>query len=181
MTGRTVVIVLAALLATSCGGAPSAAPVVGASTTSAAAVLPSDEVGRTHGAALALIALGELGTEQGSTQALRSLATRTAGDGRALDDQIRELATANELVLVDDVDAGTQGVLADLQGRGGRDFDQAWLRAVTVVVGQGRDAAGGLRSGPGEARSVATNVLARLAALSNALRNAATRAGTPTH
>ena len=73
--------------------------------------------------------------------------------------------------------------LSDLQARGGRDFDQAWLRAATVVVGQGREAADGVRSAPGasrEAGSVAGNVLARLAALSNALRNATTRAGTPT-
>lgn len=170
---------LVALLVTSCGAGPPDAPVRGLPTTSAS-VLPRDEVGKTHGAALDLIALGELGQEKGSTQALRSLAARTVGDGRALDDQIRELATAGGLVLVDDGDAG---VVADLRVRGGREFDQAWLRAVTVVVGQGREAADDIRSTPGvdrEVGSVAFNVLARLAALSNALRNASTRAGTPT-
>ena len=123
------------------------------------------------------------GREKGSTQALRSLATRTAGDGRSLDGQIRELATAGGLALGDEVDAATQGVLTDLQARGGPDFDQAWLRAATVVVGQGREAADGVRSAPGtsrEAGSVAGNVLARLAALANALRNATTKAATPT-
>lgn len=185
MSVRRAAAALAALLATSCGGGQLDAPAVGAPTASASAVavLPRDEVGQTHRAALDLIALGELGREKGSTQALRSLATRTAGDGRSLDQQIRELATAGGLALGDDVDAATQGVLTDLQSRGGRDFDQAWLRAVTVVVGQGRDAADGVRSAPGtsrEAGSVAGNVLARLAALSNALRNATTRAGTPT-
>ena len=81
------------------------------------------------------------------------------------------------------MDAATQGVLTDLQARGGRDFDQAWLRAATVVVGQGREAADAVRSAPGasrEAGSVAGNVLARLAALANALRNATTKAATPT-
>ena len=144
------------------------------------AVLPRDEVGQTHRAALDLIALGELGREKGGTQALRSLATRTAGDGRSLDEQIRELATAGGLALGDEVDAATQGVLTDLQTRGGRDFDQAWLRAATVVVGQGREAADAIRSAPGasrEAGSVAGNVLARLAALSNALRNATHESG----
>ena len=186
MSVRRAAAVLAALLATSCGGGQVDASVAGGPTASASAavdVLPRDEVGQAHRAALDLIALGELGREKGSTQALRSLATRTAGDGRSLDQQIRELATAGGLALGDDVDAATQGVLTDLQSRGGRDFDQAWLRAVTVVVGQGRDAADGVRSAPGtsrEAGSVAGNVLARLAALSNALRNATTRAGTPT-
>jgi predicted outer membrane protein len=183
---RRAAAVLAALLATSCGVGPPAAPAAGVPTTSATAavaVLPRDEVGQSHRAALDLIALGELGREKGSTQALRSLAARTAGDGRSLDEQIRELATAGGLVLGDDVDAATQGVLADLRAHDGRDFDQAWLRAVTVVVGQGREAADGVRSAPGtsrEAESVAGNVLARLAALSNALRNATTRAGAPT-
>ena len=184
MSVRRVVAVLAALLVTSCGSAQPDVP--GAPTTSTPAVvtvLPRDEVGQTHRAALDLIALGELGREKGSTQALRSLATRTAGDGRSLDGQIRELATAGGLALGDDVDAATQGVLTDLQARDGRDFDQAWLRAATVVVGQGQEAADGVRSAPGasrEAGSVAGNVLARLAALANALRNAATKAATPT-
>jgi predicted outer membrane protein len=177
---------LAALLATSCGVGQSDAPAASTPTTSASAavaVLPREEVGQTHRASLGLIALGELGREKGSTQALRSLAARTADDGRSLDGQIREPATAAGLVLGDDVEAATQVVLTDLRARDGRDFDQAWLRAATTVVGQGREAADGVRSAPGssrEARSVATNVLARLAALSNALRNATTRAGAPT-
>lgn len=181
---RRVVAALAALLATSCGGGQVDAPAAPTTPTPAVVtVLPRDEVGQAHRAALDLIALGELGKEKGSTQALRSLATRTAGDGRSLDGQIRELATAGGLALGDDVDAATQGVLTDLQARGGRDFDQAWLRAATVVVGQGREAADGVRSAPGasrEAGSVAGNVLARLAALANALRNATTKAATPT-
>jgi hypothetical protein len=172
---------LTALLATSCSG-PAGAPGGGPTTSAsaAAAALPQDEVGQAHRAAFGLIALGELGEEEGSTQALRSLAARTAGDGRALDDQIAELATSGGLVLQDDLDAATQGVLTDLRAQDGREFDQAWLRATTVVVGQGRQAADDLRSGPGESRSVATNVLARLAALSNALRNATARAAAPT-
>jgi hypothetical protein len=178
---RVLVPALAALLVAGCGaGAAPALPATPAPATVAA--LPQDEIGKAHRAALALVALGELGAEQGGTQALRSLASRTAGDGRSLDGQIRELATAGALVLGDAVDAPTQAVLADLQGRG-RDFDQEWLRAVTLVVGQGREAADAVRSTPGaspDTRSVAYNVLARLAALSNALRNASTRAAAPT-
>jgi hypothetical protein len=177
---RHAAIAALALVATSCATGQVAPPPVGVPTASAPAALPQDEVGRMHRTALTLIALGELGAENGSTQALRSLATRTAGDGRALDDQISELATTGALVLSDDVDASSQGALTDLRERDGRDFDQAWLGAVTVAVGQGRQAADAVRSARGEAGSVATNVLARLAALSNALRNASTRAGTPT-
>jgi hypothetical protein len=95
---------------------------------------------------------------------------------------VRELA-AGGLVLGDSGDATTEGVLADLRTRDGRAFDQAWLRAATIVVGQGREAADDIRSTPGvdrEAGSVATNVLARLAALSNALRNATAKAAAPT-
>ena len=180
---RTAVTALAALLATSCAG-QAAAPAVGVpSAVSTAVALPQDEVGRTHRAALALIALGELGRERGSTQALRSLASRTAGDGRSLDGQIRELATGGGLVLGDDVDATTQGVLADLRERGGGDFDRAWLQAAGTVVGQGREAADGIRASPGaprEAVSVAGNLQARLAALANALGHAIARGTGPT-
>jgi uncharacterized protein DUF4142 len=182
---RAAVTTIAALLATSCAAGQPAAPAAGAPTTTsaAAAALPQDEVGRTHRVALALIALGELGGEKGSTQALRSLASRTAGDGRSLDGQIRELATGGELVLGDEVDAATQDVLADLQERSGGDFDRAWLQAVGTVVGQGREAADGIRTAPGaprEAVSVAGNVLARLAALANALGHAIARGSGPT-
>lgn len=182
--GRALVTALAVLLVTSCGGGATgttATPTTAASATATA--LPRDEVGQAHRTALGLIALGELGAERGSTQALRSLATRTAGDGRSLDQQIRELATDGGLVLGDAVDAATQSALTDLQARSGRDFDQEWIRATTLVVGQGRESAEGVRSTPGasaDARSVAYNVSARLAALANALRNATTRAATPT-
>ena len=74
-------------------------------------------------------------------------------------------------------------MLNDLQARGGQEFDQAWLRAVTVVVEQGREAANAVLSSPdasGEAKAAAGNVLARLDALADALRNATTRAATPT-
>jgi len=180
---RAAVTALAALLATSCAG-QAAAPAVGVpSATSTAVALPQDEIGQTHRAALALIALGELGREKGSTQALRSLASRTAGDGRSLDGQIRELATGDGLVLGDDVDASAQDVLTDLGERSGGDFDRQWLQATGTLVGQGREAADGIRSAPGaprEAVSVAGNVQARLAALANALGHAIARGTGPT-
>jgi len=180
---RAAVTALAALLATSCAG-QAAAPAVGVpSATSTAVALPQDEIGQTHRVALALIALGELGREKGSTQALRSLASRTAGDGRSLDGQIRELATGDGLVLGDDVDASAQDVLTDLGERSGGDFDRQWLQATGTLVGQGREAADGIRSAPGaprEAVSVAGNVQARLAALANALGHAIARGTGPT-
>ena len=83
----------------------------------------------------------------------------------------------------DDVDATTQGVLADLRERGGGDFDRAWLQAAGTVVGQGREAADGIRASPGaprEAVSVAGNLQARLAALANALGHAIARGTGPT-
>jgi len=180
---RTAVTALAALLATSCAGQAAAPAAMPSTSAAAAAALPQDEVGRTHRAALTLIALGELGREQGSTQALRSLASRTAGDGRSLDEQIRELATGGGLVLGDDVEASAQGVLTDLRERSGGDFDRAWLQAAGTVVGQGREAADGIRSAPGaprEAVSVAGNLQARLAALANALGHAIARGSGPT-
>ncbi len=181
-----VALAAAVLLGTACADEPSAPSATPASvpTTSAPAVaaLPADRVGRTHRMALGLVALGALGAERGSTQALRSLADRTGTDGRALDAQVREVATAGGLALGDDVGPGTQRVLTDLRAR--RDgFDEAWLRAVTDLTGEGLSAAGDLRSTPGaspEAGSLARNVQSRLAALSNALRRATARAGAPT-
>ncbi len=177
----------AVLLGAACGGGPparSTAPTAAPTTPppAVAVALPADRVGRTHRVALGLVALGALGAERGSTQSLRSLADRTGTDGRALDAQVREVATAGGLALGDDVGPGTQRVLTDLRAR--RDgFDEAWLRAVTDLAGEGLSAAGDLRSAPDappEAGSLARNVQSRLAALSNALRKATTRAGAPT-
>ena len=87
----------------------------GTSTPSGASGLSADQAAQAHQAALGLVALGGLGGEKGTTDALRTLAGRVTSEGRALDEQIRTLATAQGLTLSDDVGAQIQGVLNDLQ------------------------------------------------------------------
>ncbi len=121
--------------------------------------------------------------EKGTTDALRTLAGRVTSEGRALDEQIRTLATAQGLTLSDDVGAQIQGVLNDLQARSGQPFDQAWLRAVGDLVEQGRAAANAVLSSPDasdEAKAAARDALARLDALAAAIRDAAGAAGAGT-
>ena len=155
----------------------------GTSTPSGASGLSADQAAQAHQAALGLVALGGLGGEKGTTDALRTLAGRVTAEGRALDEQIRTLATAQGLTLSDDVGAQIQGVLNDLQARNGQPFDQAWLRAVGDLVEQGRAAANAVLSSPDasdEAKAAARDALARLDALAAALRDAAGAAGAGT-
>ena len=155
----------------------------GTSTPSGASGLSADQAAQAHQAALGLVALGGLGGEKGTTDALRTLAGRVTSEGRALDEQIRTLATAQGLTLSDDVGAQIQGVLNDLQARSGQPFDQAWLRAVGDLVEQGRAAANAVLSSPDasdEAKAAARDALARLDALAAALRDAAGAAGAGT-
>ena len=155
----------------------------GTSAPSGASGLSADQAAQAHQAALGLVALGELGGEKGTTDALRTLAGRVTSEGRALDEQIRTLATAQGLTLSDDVGAQIQGVLNDLQARSGQPFDQAWLRAVGDLVEQGRAAANAVLSSPDasdEAKAAARDALARLDALAAALRDAAGAAGAGT-
>jgi predicted outer membrane protein len=167
--------------------AGAAAPSTGAWGTSApsgASGLSADQVAQAHQGALGLVALGGLGSEKGTTDAIRTLAGRVTSEGRALDEQIRTLATAQGLTLTDDVGAQIQGVLNDLQARSGQPFDQAWLRAVGDLVEQGRAAANAVLSSPDasdEAKAAARDALARLDALAAAIRDAsaASGAGTP--
>lgn len=150
---------------------------------SGASGLSADQAAQAHQAALGLVALGGLGTEKGTTDGLRALADRVSTEGRALDEQIRTLATAQGLTLTDDVGAQIQGVLNDLQGRSGQPFDQAWLRAVGDLVEQGRAAANAVLSSPDasdEAKAAARDALARLDALAAAIRDAATTSGAGT-
>jgi hypothetical protein len=154
----------------------------GTSTPSGASGLSADQAAQAHQAALGLVALGGLGGEKGTTDALRTLAGRVTSEGRALDEQIRTLATAQGLTLSDDVGAQIQGVLNDLQARSGQPFDQAWLRAVGDLVEQGRAAANAVLSSDAsdEAKAAARDALARLDALAAALRDAAGAAGAGT-
>jgi predicted outer membrane protein len=193
-----------ALLGTSCGSptppppppaaAPApAAPPAGAPTSSTATAepgtpstgapgIPAERVGQAHQAALGLIALGALGRQKGSA-ALHSLADQVTTDGRAADDKIRALASAQGLTLTDDLGSTIQGTLNDLQARSGQPFDQAWLRAVGDLVEQARNAANAVLSSSNagdEAKGAARDALARLDALAAALRDASAKAGAGT-
>jgi hypothetical protein len=144
--------------------------------------VPADQVGQAHQAALGLIALGGLGTQKGS-DALHALADQVTSDGRAVDDKIRALASAQGLTLTDDLGSTVQGTLNDLQARSGQPFDQAWLRAVGDLVAQARDAANAVLSSPNasqEAKAAARDALARLDALAAAVRDASGKAGAGT-
>jgi hypothetical protein len=144
--------------------------------------VPADQVGQAHQAALGLIALGGLGTQKGS-DALHSLADQVTSDGRAADDKIRALASAQGLTLTDDLGSTIQGTLNDLQARSGQPFDQAWLRAVGDLVAQARNGANAVLSSPNaseEAKAAARDALARLDALAAAVRDAAGKAGAGT-
>lgn len=155
----------------------------GAAAPSGAPGLSADQAAQAHQAALGLVALGGLGTDKGTTDALRALADRVTTEGRAFDEQIRTLATAQGLTLTDDVGAQIQGVLNDLQGRTGQPFDQAWLRAVGDLVEQGRAAANAVLSSSDasdEAKASARDALARLDALAAAIRDASTASGAGT-
>lgn len=171
----------------SAGASASGTSSTGAVATSApsgASGLPADRVAQAHQAALGLVALGGLGGEKGTTDAVRTLAGQVTSEGRALDEKIRTLATAQGLTLSDDVGAQIQGVLNDLQARSGQPFDQAWLRAVGDLVEQGRAAANAVLSSPDasdEAKAAARDALARLDALAAAIRaaSATSGAGTP--
>jgi predicted outer membrane protein len=87
-------------------------------------------LGAAHQGALALVALGALAQERGSTAELRDLAGRLAEDARALDTELREIATSAEVVLGDQIGAAHQAVLAGLEAPTGPAFDDAWIRAV---------------------------------------------------
>ena len=144
--------------------------------------VPADQVGQAHQAALGLIALGGLGMQKGS-DALHPLADQVTSDGRAIDDKIRAVASAQGLTLTDDLGSAIQGTLNDLQARSGQPFDQAWLRAVGDLVEQARNGANAVLSSPNaseEAKAAARDALARLDALAAAVRDASGTAGAGT-
>jgi predicted outer membrane protein len=195
---RLAALVLAAvaLLGTSCAGAPPSTGGASGPTTpgvaggrsavpapdSTGVGLPTDDVGRAHQAALGLIALGTLGAEKGSTDAVRALGERVTTDGRAVDERVRALADRAGIALGDDLGAAVQALLADVAVRTGQPFDQGWVRAVLDLGEQARDAANAVLSSDAsdEAKSAAREVLARLDALGAAVRETATTVGAAT-
>ncbi|WP_214369105.1 DUF4142 domain-containing protein [Pseudonocardia sp. H11422] len=139
--------------------------------------------GQAHQGALALVAFGGLGGEQGAGEQVRTLGPELAEQGRALDEQIRALATEQGVALGDQIAAEQQAVLADLQVRSGQPFDQAWLQAVLDVAQQARDAANAVLNDPNaseEAKAAARDALAALDATAAKLRQVAGAAGATT-
>lgn len=133
-----------------------------------------------HQGASALAALGALGQEKGSTDEVRTLGGQIAADSKALDEQLRAIATASGVTLSDTVGADQQAVLADLQARSGAAFDQAWIRAVLDLQKQVRANAEAVLNSPNasaEAKAAARAALADLDAAVAKLRAASGAAG----
>jgi hypothetical protein len=190
---RRAALVLAAvaLLGTSCAGAPpstgGSGNVVGGRSAvpapeSTGIGVPTDDVGRAHQAALGLIALGTLGAEKGSTDAVRALGERVTTDGRAVDERVRALADQAGIVLGDDLGAAVQALLGDVAVRTRQPFDQGWARAVLDLEEQARDAAKAVLSSDAsdEAKSTAREVLVRLDALDAVVQETARAVGAAT-
>jgi predicted outer membrane protein len=95
-------------------------------------------LGAAHQGALALVALGTLAQERGSTAEVRGLAGRLAEDARALDTELRGIATSAEVVLGDQIGAAHQAVLGELEPLTGQAFDDAWTAAVLALEPQVR-------------------------------------------
>jgi predicted outer membrane protein len=164
------------------GSGPSSGTPSSGTPSSGSPGVSADQIGPAHQAALGLIALGGLGTQKGS-EAIHSLADKVTSEGKAIDEQIRALATAQGLGVTDDLDVRIQRVVSDLQSRTGAPFDQAWLRAVGDLVTQARDAANAVLSSPTtseDAKAAARDALARLDALAGSVRDATNAAGAGT-
>uniref|UniRef100_UPI0015F0F241 DUF4142 domain-containing protein n=1 Tax=Pseudonocardia pini TaxID=2758030 RepID=UPI0015F0F241 len=97
--------------------------------------------GQANQGALALVALGGLGTEKGVGDQVKGLAPDLTTQGQALLDQVKQAATAAGVTLGDQLDAQQQALVADLRSRTGQPFDTAWLQAAQSLVQQARDAA----------------------------------------
>ncbi|GEL19733.1 DUF4142 domain-containing protein [Pseudonocardia asaccharolytica] len=157
---------------------PAAAPGAGQATDAQRAAL-----GQAHQGALALVALGGLGAQQGASEQVRTLGPQLQEQGQSLDQQIRSAANAQGVALGDQLSAQQQSMLADLQSRTGQPFDQAWLRAALDMQQQARDAANAVLNDPNatpEAEAAAQRTLAQLDALLAQLRQAAGEAGSAT-
>ncbi|MFC5992818.1 DUF4142 domain-containing protein [Pseudonocardia hispaniensis] len=164
--------------ATAPGAGQATAPGAGQATDAQRAAL-----GQAHQGALALVALGGLGAQQGIGEQVRTLGPQLQEQGQNLDQQVRAAATAQGVVLGDQLSAQQQSMLTDLQARTGQSFDQAWLRAVLDMQQQARDAANAVLNDPNatpEAKASAQRTLAQLDALLAQLRQAADAAGAAT-
>lgn len=139
--------------------------------------------GQANQGALALVALGGLGTEKGVGAQVQGLAPDLTSQGQALLDQVKQAATASGVTLGDQLDAQQQALIADLQARSGQPFDAAWLQAAQSLLQQARDAADAVLNDPNaspEAKAAARDALAKLDALAAQLSSASSSAGAST-
>ncbi|MCU1627155.1 MAG: hypothetical protein JWP64_2104 [Pseudonocardia sp.] len=139
--------------------------------------------GQANQGALALVALGGLGTDKGVGDQVKGLAPDVTSQGQALLDQIKQAATAQGVALGDQLDAQTQALVADLQSRSGQPFDTAWLQAANSLIEQARTAANTVLNDPNasaEAKAAARDALARLDALAAQVGSASSSAGAST-
>jgi len=139
--------------------------------------------GQANQGALALVALGGLGTDKGVGEQVQGLAPDLTSQGQALLDQVRQAATAQGVTLGDQLDARQQALVADLQARSGQPFDAAWLQAAQSTLQQARDAATAVIDDPNasaDAKSAARQALAQLDALAARLSGASSSAGAST-
>lgn len=185
----TVLAAVALATVTACSGAdsgqapPAAAPAAPASAPAAGGQATDAQraaLGEAHQGALALVALGGLGTQQGVGDEVKGLAPDLTAHGRALDEQIRARATAQGVALGDQLAAEHQAVVNDLQARTGQPFDQAWLRAALDMEQQARAAANAILADPNaspEAQQAARDLLAKLDALRPELEAASAKVG----
>lgn len=139
--------------------------------------------GQANQGALALVALGGLGTEKGVGEQVTGLAPELTTQGQALLDQVKQAATAAGVTLGDQLDAQQQALVADLQARSGQPFDTAWLQAAQSLMQQARDAAQAVLADPNatpEAKAAAQEALRKLDALAGRVNAATSAAGATT-
>jgi predicted outer membrane protein len=139
--------------------------------------------GQANQGALALVALGGLGTEKGVGDQVKGLAPDLTSQGQALLDQVKQAATAAGVTLGDQLDAQQQALVADLQARSGQPFDTAWLQAAQSLMQQARDAANAVLNDPNaspEAKAAAQEALRQLDALAAQVNAASSSAGAAT-
>ncbi|WP_232660375.1 DUF4142 domain-containing protein [Pseudonocardia sp. TRM90224] len=160
-------------------GAPAAPPAAPADAGDAQPAV----LGAAGQGAAGLAALGALGASNGVGAPVRDLGSQLAEDGKALAEQMNEVAAAQGVTLGDQPSSEQQAMLADLQSRSGEQFDQAWLRAAGEALQQARDAANAVLASPDateEAKAAARAALAKLDALGASLRQATASAGAST-
>ncbi|MFR9801859.1 DUF4142 domain-containing protein [Pseudonocardia sp. RS010] len=139
--------------------------------------------GQANQGALGLVALGGLGTDKGVGDQVTGLAADLTSQGQALLDRVTQEASAQGVVLGDQLDAQQQALMADLRARSGQPFDVAWLQAAQSTLQQARAAAEAVLDDPDaspDAKAAARDALAQLDALAARVSEASTAAGAST-